>query len=214
MTILSENQKEEQETWRQSLKRLWKVNSLAIERAKEIEDEGYGTFTVFQLGSEEVILSLEVSIGFSMPSSLRELLLTHGPFQVGTSGVETTFEIFCTPEHKGQSVKKFWDLIDEELTGSIRAFFTSSEIDELNKGYFIFGKIFLSNDNHEYLYFTNEGLFGTLIFYHDDDSGPTGLKQMIEKRGNFFDSLDKLFSYCVDLKIDRIKKWIEDHESR
>ena len=198
----------------ESLERFRKVFSDAVEHSKKIEDEGYGLFTYFGPESVDSLQALQDHIGFNLPNSLKEFLLTHGPVQIGSEGSKTFFEIYCVRTNKCQTFKRFWERIDVELTTLLTPLFTLSEIDYLDQTYFIFGEVFLGSDNHEYLYVSNEGVFGTLLIYHDDDSGPIGVKQMIEGGGNLFGSLNELFSYCINLKIDRIYGWILDHDNQ
>lgn len=211
MSKMLEDRKIEHESWRESLERFKRISSSAIKFASEIGDEGHGDFRLFQTESVESLTALEAYVCLNIPDSLKDLLLTYGPFQIGRRGSKAAFEIYRIDDHHCQNIKRFWDSIDVELSGLIKRFFSSTEIEELNKQYFIFGEICLGGDDREYLYFTDCGLFGTLIIYHDDDSGPNGIEEMINGNGNRFDSLDEVLSYCVNLKIDKINEWMRDH---
>lgn len=211
--MMFENDKMEQETWSESVERFRKVFTFTIERVKEIELEGYGSFEFSKPESIESLQALEVYIGFSIPNSLKDFWLTQGSLRIGTRGHRTAFEVYCVRNGQSMTFKKFWELIDVELTSLLGEFLSISEIAELNQNYFVFGEIFLGDSNREYLYFTKYGSFGTLVIYHDDDSGLIGLRQMIAGKGNFFTSLDELFSYCMNLKIDRIYEWMKDHDA-
>lgn len=153
----------ENESFEQMLERFAEAVLLAAKR-----NEDYAEFFKLKFAEkipESRLKKIESDLGFELPTELRELAKTRGPFTAGTFNDLCVMGGWNDNGHPTGLV----EYIDYVWGGrpEFEEFYKEKEVRFLNENYFAIGTRYQDDNVHEYIYFDKNGKFGSIVFDQD-----------------------------------------------
>lgn len=176
------------ETWLQAFDRYKKLLILL-----NLEEEE--KFQYDKTCKPEELKQFEKINDCNMPDSLQNMYIQQGALTIGEGDYWNSFliikaENMLTKEGLIDSIDSFWGGRDEFEE------FTTEQRDLLNKNYFVFGMLYIDDNQHVYLYFDRHGKFDTIYFDQDDFFMDVFYKMLDKSPAN--NTLDEVISSIID----------------